>query len=462
MATKTKPKPKTATAAKKPSKTAAAKKTTKSPAKPKKAALADVSSPQKYSCLWRIMRVRNPRTKKVEEKKVWILIKDGNRTYQKFASQQTVIRQFRRIKQHAVMKVQSVSSQEFVYTVPTLLLLENQGYDVKSIEPTEAGSTKRVNPNKNYQDQYSRFNFVEEDVYAEFDHDAYDEIFAKREGSRFIGTVDMYATPVDSMPPVVDEETEEVAKAAKPKKTTPEPVESSIAKMDQDLAAKPEPEPSYTSNYSTYSPYTAPAETPSQEEPTPTYTEPTYYQPTVVEPVHEQSDDPEEKSVVINEPVYQDPIQEVTAQEELPQVEANPAPSYDEFVYQQQVAPADQETRQPAEPEVMSEVTPEPEPSYTSNYSTYSPYTAPAETPSQEEPTPTYTEPTSTPMAPEPTPLESSPSQSNETPDQVSTEEPAVQAESKSKSKNIIYWSVIGLIAVVLIITIILAIVLNA
>lgn len=163
-------------------KTAAKSKTTT--AKPK-IVLAPVNSPVKFSCFWRILKVKNAKTKKVEQKQVWIMIEDGASTYEKYDSQQAAIKAFRKMKQNAIMKVQSVDSDDFVYTTATLTLLKNIGHDPDKIKAEFTG-VKKTSLVENYQDEYSQFDVVETDVYNEFDVKPYDELFAEKEGDNLI------------------------------------------------------------------------------------------------------------------------------------------------------------------------------------------------------------------------------------------------------------------------------------
>ena len=163
----------------------------KAPAKSKTAAakpkivLAPVDSPVKFSCFWRILKVKNAKTKKVEQKQVWIMIEDGSSTYEKYDSQQAAIKAFRKMKQNAIMKVQSVDSDDFVYTTATLTLLKNIGHDPDKIKAEFTG-VKKTSLVENYQDEYSQFDVVETDVYNEFDVKPYDELFAEKEGENLI------------------------------------------------------------------------------------------------------------------------------------------------------------------------------------------------------------------------------------------------------------------------------------
>ena len=163
----------------------------KAPAKSKTAAakpkivLAPVDSPVKFSCFWRILKVKNAKTKKVEQKQVWIMIEDGSSTYEKYDSQQAAIKAFRKMKQNAIMKVQSVDSDDFVYTTATLTLLKNIGHDPDKIKAEFTG-VKKTSLVENYQDEYSQFDVVETDVYNEFDVKPYDELFAEKEGDNLI------------------------------------------------------------------------------------------------------------------------------------------------------------------------------------------------------------------------------------------------------------------------------------
>ena len=163
----------------------------KAPAKSKTAAakpkivLAPVDSPVKFSCFWRILKVKNAKTKKVEQKQVWIMIEDGASTYEKYDSQQAAIKAFRKMKQNAIMKVQSVDSDDFVYTTATLTLLKNIGHDPDKIKAEFTG-VKKTSLVENYQDEYSQFDVVETDVYNEFDVKPYDELFAEKEGENLI------------------------------------------------------------------------------------------------------------------------------------------------------------------------------------------------------------------------------------------------------------------------------------
>lgn len=163
----------------------------KAPAKSKTAAakpkivLAPVDSPVKFSCFWRILKVKNAKTKKVEQKQVWIMIEDGASTYEKYDSQQAAIKAFRKMKQNAIMKVQSVDSDDFVYTTATLTLLKNIGHDPDKIKAEFTG-VKKTSLVENYQDEYSQFDVVETDVYNEFDVKPYDELFAEKEGDNLI------------------------------------------------------------------------------------------------------------------------------------------------------------------------------------------------------------------------------------------------------------------------------------
>ena len=163
----------------------------KAPAKSKTAAakpkivLAPVDSPVKFSCFWRILKVKNAKTKKVEQKQVWIMIEDGTSTYEKYDSQQAAIKAFRKMKQNAIMKVQSVDSDDFVYTTATLTLLKNIGHDPDKIKAEFTG-VKKTSLVENYQDEYSQFDVVETDVYNEFDVKPYDELFAEKEGDNLI------------------------------------------------------------------------------------------------------------------------------------------------------------------------------------------------------------------------------------------------------------------------------------
>ena len=153
-------------------------------AKTKKPVLADLDNPQVYFCFWRLVKTKNEKTKKTEEVKTWFVIKDGAKSYEKFASQQAAIKSFRKLKEHAIMKVQSVDSDQVAYNVATVLLLEHQGHAVKGLK-AEPGA-KKANENENYQDQYVQFDPLKNEASDFLDHATYNELFAKKEGKKLI------------------------------------------------------------------------------------------------------------------------------------------------------------------------------------------------------------------------------------------------------------------------------------
>ena len=145
-----------------------------------------------YSCVRRYYNILDRATKETETKRMWIVIGDGHKRYRKFETQADAIRYFRKLKKFARMRVQSVSSKEFVKMVSTFMLMEERGVNLSSIDEVETPETNsNVDETQNFEDQYSQYDVVEEEFSDSNDidhHEEIDKVLSEQEGDSFIGS----------------------------------------------------------------------------------------------------------------------------------------------------------------------------------------------------------------------------------------------------------------------------------
>ena len=150
-----------------------------------------------YSCVRRYYNIVEAKTKKVNNKRMWIVIGDGHRRYRKFETQADAIKYFRKLKKFAKMRVQSVNSKEFIKTTPTFLLLQYQGLKI-DLEAAEKEQEALVfDDSQNFEDQFSQYDDVEKVAYESVDHAEIDKVIAENEGDVFLGSTQDLAQDLD-------------------------------------------------------------------------------------------------------------------------------------------------------------------------------------------------------------------------------------------------------------------------